>query len=77
MLAFPNALAIFNAIANDMVSIEAKKETEKQTEGKAEQKRKEIFNEATHAIHETQGALKLLDNKKDQEALEALERRLC
>lgn len=43
-------------------------------DGPAESKRKEILEEATSALRETQNALKALDGKKIKEALSSLEK---
>ncbi len=48
--------------------------TDSQTQEQTEEKRKTLMADATAALAETQGALKLLDSGKKKEALAALER---
>ncbi len=54
-------------------SANKKNKTEKTERNKTAEKRKEILKEATNAISNTRDALKLLDEKKEKEALKALE----
>lgn len=51
-----------------------KNKTEEAERKKTAEKRKEILKEATNAISNTRDALKLLDEKKEKKALEALEK---
>ncbi len=55
-------------------TIKEDKKVEETKQEKTAEKRKEILSEATSAINETRKALKMLDEKKTKEALEALEK---
>lgn len=64
-------------IATDPASADTEKtgkQVEKTQQDQTAEKRKEILNEASSAIRETQNALKALDEKKNKDALVALER---
>lgn len=76
-LALTLALSPVTSYAEDKaaeVTANADKKVEKTKQDKTAEKRKEIIGEATAAIRETQNALKALDEKKEKDALAALER---
>jgi len=71
-LLFSLTILTSNTSAGD--AEKAKKEIEKAEQDQTTEKRKEILEEAASAIRETQYALKVLDEKKNKDALTALER---
>ncbi len=67
----PAAHAADNAVE---LAANADNKVEEAKQDQTTEKRKEILSEATAAIRETQNALKALDEKKEKDALAALER---
>lgn len=64
----------FAADSTEKVSGKVQKDLVKSEQTQTAEKRQEIIAEATSAIRETQNALKALDEKKNKDALAALER---
>lgn len=64
----------FASDTNAAANANAEKEVQKTEQDQTAEKRKEIMEEATSAVHETQNAIKALYEKKNKDALAALER---
>jgi hypothetical protein len=74
LLALTMAFAPLASASDNNDATDVKKEVEAAQQDQTSEKRKALFEEATAAIRETKNAIKALEDKKNKEALAALER---